>query len=630
MVPAVRVLAVALACACVLAPRAAAQTTTYTSTETIPVPPASNYAGVGGGDGWDVSLSDTQVFNVFHHNGSLTVACHAQSDGSECYPARTITDSAGTGFRTSSHSGTHLDRGSGHLLVYATRTDNTAGVVCVDTVAAAGNPNPFCGFTALTAVGDGGATSVPMKVGNRLYAFNYVNGAQTGDRDRLLCFDTAAGAACAGQPFDAGVSAGIVANGTSPAPATASIGGRIIVPITTDGVARLACWDTATGAPCAGSWPADPGPGYVDADNGSPFPLLDSDGVTTGVCLPTGANPCFSLAGAPVATPAGMVAALGSTTSYNGQAVTIGARTYLISGDTDTVRCYNAATATACANFPKPTTGASYTYTLNRDPQRPTCLWVNSDNGPSQIQNLDAFTAGPCGRGSTRVLSEQLVAPDKRCEPAAYRRFEVLEPERSSYTDGTIGFADVNGEPPGIADRTLDGGGAVDLTGIGLEQVDRPQFLITLNGAQRQATEVVVRLTWEGTYDPACLGDGVEAAAPAASPPAPAPAAPAPAGGVLPQVASSAPCTSKRFFRITLRKRRGRIYRSARITVNGTPVKVRLRRGRPTTRVDLRRFGMQTIHVRITARVKGGRTLKGKRTYHPCSPRKRSGKPPRL
>src|SRR5690242_4409063 len=62
----------------------AASTTTYTGTQTIPVPPESSYSGSAGGDGWAVALSSTEVFNVFHHDSSLVVACHLQSDASEC------------------------------------------------------------------------------------------------------------------------------------------------------------------------------------------------------------------------------------------------------------------------------------------------------------------------------------------------------------------------------------------------------------------------------------------------------------------------------------------------------------------------------------------------------------------
>ena len=47
----------ALAGVIATAPPAAAASTVYSLTQTIPVPPASNYAGVGGGDGWDLSFT---------------------------------------------------------------------------------------------------------------------------------------------------------------------------------------------------------------------------------------------------------------------------------------------------------------------------------------------------------------------------------------------------------------------------------------------------------------------------------------------------------------------------------------------------------------------------------------------
>jgi hypothetical protein len=154
--------------------------TTFTASETIPVPPASNYSGSAGGDGWGVALSQDSVYNVVHHQSSMQVACHLQSDGSPCWSPETVTDAQGNNFATSGHPGMYLDQSSGKLYVYGTRTsDNTAGVVCFDTTQAATNPNPFCGFTTLTGAGEAstapgwGQLSAPMQVGSRLYAFNY-------------------------------------------------------------------------------------------------------------------------------------------------------------------------------------------------------------------------------------------------------------------------------------------------------------------------------------------------------------------------------------------------------------------------------------------------------------------------
>jgi hypothetical protein len=213
----------------------AAATVTYSATQTIPVPPASTYAGSGGGDGWAVALSSNAVYNVFHHSASLTVACHLQSDASPCWSPETITDGNGHQFATSGHPGLWLDQSTGKLYVYATRDDSTAGVVCIDTTQAATNTDPFCGFTALTAVGDAPDTGIsglsePALIGTNWYAFNYVPGAAaSGDKNALLCFNVSTRAACASQPFAVSFGSGNISAGTYPEPQLAAIGGLVVV-----------------------------------------------------------------------------------------------------------------------------------------------------------------------------------------------------------------------------------------------------------------------------------------------------------------------------------------------------------------------------------------------------------------
>src|SRR5262249_29249648 len=75
----------------------------YSATVTVPAPPASNFAGAnGGGDGWSVGLTSTQVFNVFHHSSTTQVNCHNQSDASACWSnPKTVTDGSGNNFSTS-------------------------------------------------------------------------------------------------------------------------------------------------------------------------------------------------------------------------------------------------------------------------------------------------------------------------------------------------------------------------------------------------------------------------------------------------------------------------------------------------------------------------------------------------
>ncbi len=484
---------------------------TYSATLDIPAPPPSNFAGSAGGDGWAVAMTPTAVYNVYHHATTLQVACHLQSDATSCWVApKTITDGSGHNFTTSIGPGLYLNQANGHLYVYAVRAnDLTAGVVCIDTTqpASATGAQLFCGFTQLGGVGDspGGSAnglSAPVVVGTNWYSFNEVVGTGTGTENKLLCFNLVTAAACASQPF-------ALSYGSDPLLSIGysypigAMGSDVIVQIvgTTD---KLACFDTTTNGSCAGSWPVT-----VTGAAGSPFPLLNSAGVASGTCLPIATNPCFDLSGNPVATPAGMAAAIGATYLYNGPAITIGARVYVANANTDQVDCYDYTAAAQCPNFPKSFTGLSLLYTVNPDPQRPTCIWVNSDNGAAQIQNFDAYTAGACGTGATRVLAASLVAPYDVCIPSNYTSLQVLVPARSAYTSASVQFEDFDGNPiPGIPLQALDATGSIDLTPFDLAtKSPLPQFLITLVGAGNPP-QVDVKLTWTGAYSPNCTSGG--------------------------------------------------------------------------------------------------------------------------
>ena len=502
-------------------------TVTYSLTQTTPVPPASSYAGSAGGDGWAVALTPTAVYNVFHHASTLQVACHLQSDASSCWDPKTITDAGGGHFGVGGHPGLALNQATGRLYVYATRAaDGTGGVVCVDTKQPASNTNPFCGFTALTPAGDapldGGISAIgnPVQIGTRWYAFNYVDGSGvTGARNKLLCFDVSTAAPCAGQPYTVNLGGATVSANSFPPPAVAAIAGRIIVPFNSS---QLACFDANTGAGCAGSWPVQIGSSYASS-YGAPFPLMNSAGTITGFCLPTGTDPCFSLAGASVSTPAGMTNVISATSGWNGPAFVIGPRVYVPNGNDDTVECYDYATSATCANFPRTFSNLGLLYTVNPDPQRPTCVWVNADGGSQQIQNFDVYTGGACGEGPLRVLASSFVVPTDRCVPSSYTSLQVVDPARNEYTSGTVGFRDGDANPvPGLADKPLDGTGSVDLRGLNLNtRHGLPQFLITLNGGQAASGSVTVKLTWSGAYDPSCVRPGTTVRANTAEYPGP-------------------------------------------------------------------------------------------------------------
>jgi len=524
------VLAVALGMSALLvtavatAPRASAATTSgtvvYTAHESIPAPPPSNFAGSAGGDGWGLAMTPAAVYNVFHHQPTLQVACHLQSNAQACWTApKTITDGSGDNFATAGQPGLWMDQTTGHLYVFATRaSDATAGVVCIDTTqpAAATGAQLFCGFTPLSAVGDAPLNFVsysdisdPVVVGTNWYAFNEVDGTQSGTKNTMLCFSLTSLSACPAQPYAVGLGAGASVVDNTPTPPLAAFGNQIVIPVGLSSTQIIACFDAATDGGCSGSWPIDITSLSYSFSSGAPFPLLNSSGSATGFCLAFSSDPCWSLSGASVASPSGITTAVPANTIWNGPGITIGARIYLPDGIHNAVDCYDYVAGAACPGFPKAFSNLGLLYTVNPDPQRPTCIWVNSDNGTQQIQNFDAYTGGACGEGPVRVLAAGIVAPYQQCLPANYTSLQVTVPARSSYTSGTVQFEDFDGNPiPSIPTQNLDGTGSVNLAPLGLATASPlPQFLITLNGAG-SPPEVDVTLTWTGSYSAACVSGG--------------------------------------------------------------------------------------------------------------------------
>lgn len=521
----------ALACLFVLlvtVATAAAETATYSATETIPVPPASHFAGNGGGDGWAVALSSTAVYNVFHHQEYIGVACHLQSNAQSCegWP-KTITETGtGDGFASQPQPGLYLNQKTGDLYVYATRlADDTGGVVCIETNSSAADP--FCGFTELTGKGEAPPTasraisgfSDPMLIergGEKLwYSFNFAQGTREGDKDELTCFDLTTGAACANQPYAVTLPAGTIeTTNNEPVGETAAIGGDAIIPMNVSGQAWVACFNGVAQESCGGKWPVKIGGNY---HYGAPFPMLSTGGTTTGLCLPASGDPCYNLEGESVATPENMPSVIGETEEWNGPGLTIGPRVYVphaFSSDGEAVDCFDYSTGKSCPNFPKVLSGVVLLYTVNPDPQRPTCIWVNSDADdgtvPIQIVSFDAYTGEACGQGTIRVLASQFVVPAPQCTPASYVSLQVLKPSRTTYTSGTVSFDNGDGEPiPGLEPITLDETGTAGLAGLSLNtSTGLPQFLFTLNGESGEIGSVEVKLTWQGNYEATCVGEG--------------------------------------------------------------------------------------------------------------------------
>lgn len=500
------VLGGAFATSAVPAITASASTTVqYQATVTIPAPPSANFSGAGGGgDGWAVALSSTQIFNVFHHQTYLAVNCHNQSNASTCtgYP-KTITDGSNDAFATSVGPGMYFDAPTGHLYVWGTReSDHTAGVVCIDTTSTVADP--FCGFSATSAVGDapldGGNNSGitnPVLVGTHWYAFNEVAGAASGSKNEMMCFDTTTDAACASQPYSIGSVPTLSA--FSFVPLAGGVGSDVFVQLV-GGAHELACFDTTTDASCAGSWPVS-----VSGYAGGAFALLDSSGNPTGVCDPISGDPCFNFSGASVATPTGMATVIttGGLNFLNGPGYVFGTKVFVPNATTDALGCYDYGTDASCANFPVTFQNLSLLYTVNPDPARPSCLWVNSDSGTDQIQNVDAYTGGPCADAPLRLLASSFVATPHVCIPSSWTSIQVESPSPSAYSSGSVSFENASGSPI-YSPHTLDATGTAALGDLGSStQTALPQFIFALTGISPMPA-MTVKFVWSATDDPSC------------------------------------------------------------------------------------------------------------------------------
>ncbi len=640
-------LVVLLACVACLAAATSAGAesetySTYSAIQSVPVPPASHFAGNGGGDGWAVALSETNVYNVFHHQPFIGVACHEQSNAQSCagWP-KTITETGtGAGFTSQPQPGLYLDQHTGKLYVFATRlTDDTGGVVCIDTTST--ETDPFCGFTELTGKGEAPLTtnrgisglSNPMVVdrgGEKLwYSFNFAQGTREGDKDELTCFDLTTGAACANQPYAVTLPAGTIeTTNNEPDGETAVIGGETIIPMNVSGEAWVACFNTAGQESCGGKWPVKIGGNY---HYGAPFPMLSAGGMTTGVCVPAVGDPCFNLEGESLSTPANMPSAIGETEEWNGPGLTIGPRVYIphaAASDGEAVDCFDYSTGESCANFPKVLPGIVLLYTVNPDPQRPTCIWVNSDaddgTQPVQIESFDAYTGEACGGGTVRVLASQFVAPAPQCTPANYVSLQVLEPPRSSYTEGSVAFANGDGElTPGLPELTLDETGSASLNGLDLNTTTGlPQFLFALKNRPAQSAPSRSSSRGKGTTTKAVPAKAGRSPCLRLRPRRPrqhtTTTTATPAAGVLPfKAASPKACASQRDITIHIQNVHQLGLVSAVVKIDGKNAKT-LRGKRLSTAINLVGLPKGTFTIEIVAHRRDGRTVKGERVYHTC------------
>lgn len=258
--------------------------TTVNTATSVTAPPT--FPAGGGGDGYDVFTSPSYIMTAFHHSadygGGVIIDCWVRATGQPCSPSRYTK----TGFETSYASNGVVVANKAYVMAYQA-SSGTIGLVCTDVSAL---PFADCGYTPLITPGPNfynpprvfaGTIAVS---GTRIYG-GIQNGLTSGvNLMALACFDTATGQPCAGQPYVTGA----LAQGGTGSSYTSAFDGKVFT------VGReLWCINGADGTPCAG-WGTPGSPtsvsvapyvAFSSAGTSNPVPMRDASGAVTGVCV---------------------------------------------------------------------------------------------------------------------------------------------------------------------------------------------------------------------------------------------------------------------------------------------------------------------------------------------------------
>lgn len=527
---------------------------------TSAVVPQSSFGGAAGGDGWALAFTDTNVYNIFHHD-VLTFACRSKTTGVACsgngYSAsgtKVVSDGSSR-LLTGMGPPLHIDKTTNRLFTMAVReapvgaggTGGTAGVVEIDL--ASTSTNPFVAFYPLSRDGEGGCylntcrvssvvsstISNVSKIGTKWYVYNYVSGVAStslpDSRNKLLCFDLATKSPCANQPYDVTRSAGVQGRLWHP-PNIAAINNRIFISIysTSDSfsLAGFSCVDvSSTPANCTG-WPINPTTQFPGSTftMAPPFPLLNASGSPIGVCFagnPT--NACTDFTGQTTTIGANLQ---GLAAPFNvdwattrGEAFVEGTRMFMpnvvLANGTSQVECFDFATNNLCADFPQagqsqpktfPLNELESVYTIQTDPADPSCIWVMGHGGTRQIQNFDAQTGGLCGANGFVLSISNFRENVSRCAATAWKRFTLVNPTVGNFTSGTVEFADSTGSAlSGIGVQSFGANGTLDLTSLNLQaHPNLARMRVRLVGSTTSA--ISAKMTWSAEWHPECVVSG--------------------------------------------------------------------------------------------------------------------------
>ncbi len=439
-------------------------------TSAITAPPvvvASSFSGGSAGDGWDVMFDPqySRVFNIHHHDGPATLMCRFLTNSAACpgYPMALS--------RTPSRSTARIDAQTMKLW---SPTSNSGKIAwdCVD-IAANTRCSPavvLSGFPQNDSGYDNHAD--PVVIGRKLYAL-----ARSPGISRITCLDMSTGTECPAIT--------LAQNGTFNNAGLGAAGTKLFV-LPGENL-NLDCYESTTGARCAGSWPKA-------ATRGPIWGVPSADGAVRNICTE---KACWALDGSATTLPPNFVAylaanpviALSYTPIQYGKATAYGTKAAWVI-TSNRAACWDMVTDAKCAPAYPIAVNSMYAPTL--DPEDPDCLWTNGDDGIIRNWKMSSGVQG-CAGGPPRISFKASVSiPRLGCDPSSrvyqYKSFKLISPAQGAppngFSSATVTVINSNGANiPGWINLPLPANATIDLTGLSVAVAgDTPTFSVAAPG----------------------------------------------------------------------------------------------------------------------------------------------------
>ncbi|MEY4311942.1 MAG: hypothetical protein RLZZ571_712, partial [Actinomycetota bacterium] len=270
---------------------------------------------------------------------------------------------------------------------------------------------------------------------------------------------------------------------------------------------HVECWDTESDSTCEGAWPR----GNQNAS--SWMPVLNQNEEIALICSIGQFVSCLDAeTGEDATTPDhlsalytydGLPAFIGTSLMFGKKVVTL-----IAGGEGSPLGAaicfdYSTETPTNCGAIELPDT--SFIYSLDRDPNRPTCVWVNADGGSAQITNFDVLTMEQGCSGSLRTSLVQISTKADACDVTEWDSVKITSP--SQWTSATITVRDENGDvlPGGDAIEISQANVKTSLANVDFGTLETPYFDFDIQGADLSGG-LDAQFTWRTSTPKICKG----------------------------------------------------------------------------------------------------------------------------